>query len=284
LAGRVLAGVLTDWELDPPIAGGLAIATALYLAGVRRARRWPARRTAAFLAGLALLAVALESGLQRHGDELLSVHMAQHLILMLGVPPLLLLGQPLVLALRTLPSRWRDALALVVRGRAARVVVHPAVALGVFAAVVVATHVPAFYEAALRSDALHGAEHSAYLWASLLLWTPVLGVAPMPRPPSPLMRLLVLLSTMPPMALIGVVLMSRDNVVYPSYGAGAARWGVSALADQQVAAALMWVGGSLALIAITVGVAGVALRREEARAVARESYERRRAAHGGIAP
>jgi cytochrome c oxidase assembly factor CtaG len=77
--------------------------------------------------------------------------------------------------------------------------------------------------------------------------------------------------------------MSRDTLVYPSYAAGAARWDVSAIGDQRVAAALMWVGGSFALIVATVAVAGSALRREEARAVARESYAKR-AASGGLSP
>jgi putative copper resistance protein D len=284
VARDVLESVLVDWQLDPLLALGLVAAAGAYGLGVVRARRWPARRTAAFLAGLALVAFALESGLHPRAEELLSAHMVQHLILVLAAPPLLLLGEPLVLALRTLPPGARRALARAVQGRAARLLAHPAIALALFAVVLVGSHAPSVYEATLRSEWLHGAEHAAYLWVSLALWVGVLGLTPMPRPPSPLIRVLVLLASMPPMALIGVGLMSSDRVVYPSYLDGARQWHVSALADQHLAAGIMWIGGSFALIGLTVAVAASALRREEARAVAREAYADRRATPGGISP
>src|SRR4051794_10468846 len=110
MAGRVLDSVLTGWRLDPVVAAGLVIVAGLYLAGVRRARRWSSRRTAAFLAGLAVMAIALQSGLADGGEQLLSVHMLQHLLVVLVAPPLLLLGAPVALALRSLPRPQRQAL------------------------------------------------------------------------------------------------------------------------------------------------------------------------------
>jgi cytochrome c oxidase assembly factor CtaG len=275
LIERLVEHVLLDWRIDPALAVCLCAPTVAYLLATRRTRSWPMRRTTSFLAGMGLLALALGSGLHRYGEELLSVHMAQHLLILLGVAPLLMLGEPLALALRTLPRVARRALAGLLRTRAVRTVQHPATALAIFSAVVVGSHAPPLYEAALRSEALHALEHAAYLWAGLLLWAAVLGSLPSARRSSPLMRVLLLPAAMPAMAALGVVLTSAGGVVYSAYADGDARWGVSALGDQRTAAALMWIGGSLALVALTIAVAASALRREELRALARERYEKR---------
>nr|MDT0666660.1 cytochrome c oxidase assembly protein [Micromonospora sp. DSM 115978] len=80
-AGRLL----TDWRPDWVFVGAVLLAAVAYLAAVRRlARRgdrWPPGRTAAWLAGLAVVAVTTSSGLARYGPVLLSVHMSQHMIL-----------------------------------------------------------------------------------------------------------------------------------------------------------------------------------------------------------
>ena len=96
------------WSVD---AEALVVAT-LYLASARRTRgRWPARRSASFLAGVACLLVALQSGLDSFDDRLLSAHMVQHMLLLLLAPLLLLGGRPAMLVLRTLrPQRSRVAL------------------------------------------------------------------------------------------------------------------------------------------------------------------------------
>ncbi|HEU4657691.1 MAG TPA: cytochrome c oxidase assembly protein [Capillimicrobium sp.] len=266
------------WELEPGVVVALVAAAAIYLAGVRRARRWPAARTAAFLAGLVVLAVATTSGLHAVGEELLSVHMVQHLVLTLAVPPLLLAGAPLVLALRTLPPGPRRSLARLTVGPAGRVAAHPAVALTVFVVVLLGVHAPPVYDAALRSPPIHAAEHVLFLAAALLLWVPVLAVEPLPHAPSPLLRILVVLAAMPPMIALGVALRCSASVVYDGYAATAAAHGTTALADQRLAGIVMWVGGSLAMAAIAVTAGWMAILREERRAVRAEGLGRRPAA------
>jgi putative membrane protein len=263
---------LLEWRLDPVLSGGVLAAAVAYLAGARRVRRWPPGRTAAFCGGLLLLFVTLQSGLHHQGEELLSAHMVQHLLLTLAVPPLLLSGAPLALALRALPEGPRRALARALRGRAVHALTHPVVAWTAFTAALLAVHVPAFYEASLRSEAVHGVEHAVLLAASLLFWLPLLAVEPAPHRPSPAGRVLSLLLAMPPMALVGVALLSSSTVVYDPYLATARELGVSALADQRAAGTVMWVGGTLALVAATLAVGWAALRREEERQRAREAY------------
>jgi len=266
----LLGDLLGDWRLDPGLVATLLAAAGLYLAGARRARRWPAARTAAFLAGLLLLALALESGLHAVGERLLSVHMVQHLVLLVAVPPLLLAGAPQALALRTLPPAPRRALAGLLSGRAARIASHPVTVLAVLSVVVAGAHLPAVYDAAVRQPLLHDLEHVVFLAAALLFWIPVLAVPPAPHAPSPLVRLLLVIGSAPPMAAVGVALATAGSVVYPPYAGGAAAYGTTALADQRLAGTIMWVAGTAAMALIAVVLGWRAVLAEEARQVARE--------------
>jgi putative membrane protein len=245
------------------ILGGWALA---YLAAARRAVAWPAARTGAFLAGLVVLAAALASPLHRESERLLSAHMVQHLLLTLVVPPLLVLGRPVAVLLRGGPPAARHPLADLMRSRPAAVAAHPAVALGVFAAVLVGTHAPAFYDAALRHPALHDLEHALYLASALLFWQVVLAPEPHPRAASPIVRMLLVVAAMLPMAVVGVGLLIPDHAVYPTYAHGAA-----ALADQQRGGSIMWLWGTLALALALLAAGWWAVVREHQRQVAVET-------------
>jgi putative membrane protein len=277
----ILREVLGQWRVEPLALVPLAATAAVYLAAARRARRWPAWRSASFTGGLVLLAAAQASGLHRTGEELLSVHMVEHLLLITVVPALLVLGAPVSLALRSLSGTPRRELARVVRSRAAAALTRPGPALVVFCAVLLATHAPPFYDAALRSPALHALEHALYLWAALLLWSAALASEPLPRAASALGRMLVLLLAMPPMALLGVVVASADHPLYSAYAASAGRFGTTALADQQAAGHVMWIGGTLALAATLLPAAWHGLQAEERRARLREAYADRHPRAGG---
>lgn len=101
-----VGGLLTRWQPDVLVLTVLALALVCYLAGARSVTRgpgpsWPARRTAAFVAGLLVVLVVLCSGLATWSPVLLSVHLACVLALLLVAPTLMLLGRPLLLARRT---------------------------------------------------------------------------------------------------------------------------------------------------------------------------------------
>ncbi len=263
--------VIADGSLDPAVLVPLVILAAAYAAAARRARRrWPRRRTAAFLGGLAILAVASQSGIETWSERLLSVHMVEHLLIIGPAALLLVAGAPITLALRTLPRRGRAGLVRLLHSRAVRVVAHPLAALSIFAAVLVVTHVPAVYDAALGDPFVHGLEHALYLWAALLFWAPVVAADPLPHRLSPVGNLGYLLAAMIPMSAVGAWLISSDAVAYSPYVGAARRLGVSALADQRVGATIMWLGGTLVLVGATLAAAWTALVREERRARARE--------------
>jgi putative membrane protein len=269
---------MTDAHLHVEIVAWLAAAAILYAAGVRRARRrrpgaWPMRRAAAFAAGLLAALVALASPLAWRGETLLSAHMLQHLVLTLVAAPLVVLGAPVSLALQASRGHGRRRLAAIVRSRAVRLLTHPLVAWSAFAATMLATHLTGFYDLALRSSAAHALEHGLYIATALLFWLPVLGINPVRRLHGWLGRTLYLLTAMTPMSAISAALVYADAPRYPSYAASARGLGVSALHDQQVAGAYMWVFGSMLMVGATVVLGWEALVREERRQQALDALE-----------
>jgi cytochrome c oxidase assembly factor CtaG len=216
-------------------AEALAVA-ALYLAAARRAGRWPAHRSAAFLAGLCAFVAVLAMP-----DERLPAHMTQHLALALVVAPLLVAGSPVALALRAAHRPARRVL----RAPAA---VHPLAGLAAMSFVMVVAHVPAVWE---RTDAgiAHVGAHAVWLAAGVLFWRPLVGADPVPHRPRAIGRLLLVLLAMVPMAGVGAAMASAQAPWY----AGAT------LADTQAAGAIMWIGGGtlMALAGVAVGWAAV---------------------------
>jgi cytochrome c oxidase assembly factor CtaG len=246
------------WGFEPWVAAPLGLAAAIYVRGWlplhRRApHRFGAGRLAAFLAGLAAIAVALASPLHALGAFLLQAHMAQHLLLMMVAPPWLWLGAPLLPILRGLPRKavraWlAPLLAWPPLERLGGALVHPAVAWTVFTASTWAWHLPPLYERALAADGWHYAQHACFLGTALAFWWPVIQPWPSRRAwpgwiPIPYLVLADLQNT-----LLSAWLAFSDRVIYPAYEAAPRLWGISPLADQAAAGAIMWVPGSLAFL------------------------------------
>lgn len=263
--------LVSHWRLNPaPTAAAILAATA-YLWGAARARgRWAPARSASFLTGVGAVVLAVDSGIDAYGERLLSVHMVQHMLLLLLAPPLLLLGRPAVLALRAAPRAWRGRL-MAAMGRV-RPLTHPAVCLIIFYAVLFGTHTPGFYDLTLRRALAHDGEHVLYLLAGMLLWWPMLDADPLARLRlSALLRLAYLLLAMLPMGVIGAYLDRHTSVVYAPYEAAAHRLGISALADQAQGGAIMWVIGNSVMICVGLWAVMAALHAEERRQQARDA-------------
>src|SRR5438132_1172041 len=105
-------GALTSWSLEPLPTIGIVIAGALYVQGLRSLRlrggppfnRW---RATCFLGGLVVLFLALASPIDTYAGLLLSDHMVQHVLITMVAAPLLVLGTPVLLALRVARPRTR---------------------------------------------------------------------------------------------------------------------------------------------------------------------------------
>jgi cytochrome c oxidase assembly factor CtaG len=250
-----LDAVLCSWPFAPGLVLSLLLTAVLYLRGwtVLRRRdpaRWPARRMLAFLGGLLLLFLALASPIEPFSSLLLSVHMVQHLLLLMLVPPLLWLGDPLFPLLRGLPQPVRSVwIAPLFRSHRLSAfltwLTHPARAwLPLFAATWL-WHLPRFYELALGSDAWHYVQHACFLGAGLLFWYPV--VRPYPARPawSPWLLIPYLILADVQNTILSAIFTFADVVLYQRYGVLPALGGITALDDQAAAGVIMWVPGSL---------------------------------------
>jgi cytochrome c oxidase assembly factor CtaG len=225
----------------------------------------------AFLAGLFSILVALQSGVDSLDDQLLSVHMVQHVILLEIAPVLLLAGRPTALALGSLPTSPRRRLGRLL-SRARRLTM-PFACLGVFFVVVLGTHLPAFYNATLSQPLLHDAEHLLYLIAGVLMWWPVLGDDPASgRRLNGFLQLVYVIVAMLPMELIGAFLSRQPTLFYAAYRVPSRSLGISAVIDQQHAGAIMWVAGGTVMVAVVLWSAMRALIEEDRRQQVRDHY------------
>ncbi len=157
----------------------LLAAAALYLRGwLRDSQRIPAH-AAAFVGGLVVIFIALDSPLDTLDSFYLSAHMAQHLCLMMCAPPLILLGHPLLPFLRAFPKSFaREAFGPFLTSpalrRIGRTLIFPPLAWLLFAISTVSWHVPALYQVALQSPVLHSLQHACFFWTGILFWWPIL--------------------------------------------------------------------------------------------------------------
>jgi putative membrane protein len=265
-------------QLGAPLVGCVA-AGLLYAAGTRRGLR-PAGRTSpaarrlrrqrATLFGLALvtLVAALASPLDDYADELFWAHMGQHLLLEMVAAPLLVLSAPWMALWRPFPlaARRRVARTAVSAGwmRPLRALTRPLPAWIAFNVVMWGWHLPALYDLALRNHAVHDLEHATFLVTGVLLWAQIADSPPLHARLGDVGRGAVALATVLSSWFLAVVLAFWPTPLYDAYAQLAHRpGGISAMADQQLAAGMMWVPGSLSLsLAIFILIYNFAGREE----------------------
>jgi putative copper resistance protein D len=270
-----LATLVLAWQLEPVVLVSLLGAAAGWLWVLRRVRSAhpdhpvPVLRTAAFLGGLAVIAVALLSGIDRYDTTLFSVHMAQHILLMLVAAPLIALAAPVTLMLRVATPATRQRLILpILHSRVVRFFAFPVVAWVLFASAMWVAHFSPLFDAALEDPLIHELEHALFLATALLFWWPAVALDPAPwRMPHPARALYVFLQ-MPQNTFLAVVILSAGSALYPHYLTVNRSWGPTPLVDQGYAAGIMWLAGdAVFLIAVLAILWG--WMRAETRDVAR---------------
>ncbi len=263
---------------DPLPWIGSIVALAGYLWLVRRVNRAHPRapvaawRVAAWVAGVLIILVALVSAIDLYADDLLTVHMVQHLLLAMVAPPLLALGAPITLILRAATPRVRHRWLLpVLHSRAVRIVATPAVAWTLFTAVMWFSHFSPLYEAALEDPTIHVLEHALFVATGILFWWPVIGADPMPRRIGHGRRFVYLLAQMPVNAAVGLAIYFAPSVLYAHYATAERGWGPSPMLDQQVGGLLMWTVGDLILLVAVTGVLAAWMQADARRSRRAES-------------
>ena len=188
--------LLLSWDLRPEILVPLILMGALHFFGWRRLRRrsdgrfanrW---RLASYTGAILVLALALLSPIDVLSGQLFSIHMVQHLLLMMVAPPLLLLANPFPTFLWILPANRRITVAAAFRrltawlaaenigAQAVRKATSPASAWVLYVLIFFAWHDGNAYSLALRFASVHGLEHFTFVGAALLFWWHVTGAAP----------------------------------------------------------------------------------------------------------
>jgi cytochrome c oxidase assembly factor CtaG len=183
------------------------------------------RRLAGLSAGLFALWVAVGSPLADLDHRMLTFHMLQHLLLRTGAAPLILVAAPPI--------------------RLPRVVTHvitqPVICWLASTATVIGWHIPALFALGMHSQMWHTIEQASFFAAGVLFWLPVIqpwsSLAKEPRWSVPLY---LFLATLPCDAL-SAFLAFCGRVVYPHYSSAHGLFDISALGDQEMAGALMWI-------------------------------------------
>jgi putative membrane protein len=186
-----------------------------------------------------------------------SVHMVQHLIITTSVAPLMLMGTPIWLMRWLLRDRRLFA--------AVRWLCRFLPAMIIFNVVLVFTHWPVVVDAALHSGWVHFAVHSLLFLSSLIVWMPV--VSPLPEIPrlNPLLRMLYLFTWSVVPTIPASFLTLGDKPLYKFYETVPHLWGLSTMADQQIAGLIMKIGGGL-LLWLTIAVVFFRWASDEERA------------------
>ncbi len=182
--GLTAGRLFTTWHLDALALAFVVLLAAVYLTGValvpvrHPGQRWPVRRTAAFLGGLAVIGYATNGAIAVYDQVLFTAHMAGHLALVMVAPALLVGGCPLTLALLAAPPARRERLYRRARGRVLAVLTSPPVALAAYTVVIVGSHLTGVMDTIMRNTWAGQLEHLVYLLAGWLFFVLIVGAEP----------------------------------------------------------------------------------------------------------
>lgn len=253
---------LWSWSLNLPLVL-CAVTAVLYRLGATAVpphRRGAQRlRSACFYAALVVLVVALSSPLDGYAEQLFWAHMVQHVLLLLVAAPLVVIARPWNQLWRCLPLEARRPLARALSQRrgtaplraASRFLGAPATSFALFSLVLLGWHLPVLFDATLRSSFLHELEHSMFFLTAIMFFKQVIPSPPLRISLAAPQRVLYAIGAMIVSWVLAVVLALAQHPLYAHYAHERARpGGLSALADQQLAAGIMWVPGSITFLVI----------------------------------
>jgi putative membrane protein len=234
--------VLTSFATGPfPLAALAAevCAGAWYLNGLaalrRRGRRWPRSRPVAFAFGLLAVAFALQTGVPLYANDVFTVHILQHLALMIAAPVGFALGAPVTLFMQTTTRPRKVAALRLLRSPVVRAATNPVVAgvlnYGVMFWFFLDHGIVLAMASAWRMDVVN----LLFLLFGCLLWWPLLSVDYIGRRRyRPIVRLA-----------IGIAGMPFDAILAISLLAGAARQSIApklySLGSMHAGAAVFWI-------------------------------------------
>ncbi len=264
-------GDLSVWDIGALVL--LGVCAFLYAVGSWRLTRRGAHvrrlERVAFWTGWVALVVAVSPPMDRASGLYFSVHMIQHELLMLVGAPLLIVGRPIVPWLWALPGRMRPAAGSGLQARAViatwQILTYPLVAWILHGGVIWLWHLPALYEAAVTSDAVHAAQHAMFVGSAALFWWGLVygrygrvayGAS-----------LLYVFTTMVHTGVLGALFAFSTRPFYGVYVDRAPLAGVDPVLDQQLAGLYMWIPAGAILLMFGLALALAWLAEAERRSL-----------------
>jgi len=263
---------MSAWDVAAIVA--LGSTAALYAVGMRRlmSRRARVRRAEriAFWAGWAVAVVAVVPPIDTIAEQLFSVHMFQHELLMLVATPLMIAGRPILGVLWGLPHIARMSIAgcrgTAAIGRLTAMLTLPMVAWLARVVTVWTWHAPVLYEAAVRSESIHAVQHLTFVGSSALFWWGLVygryGRAGYGA------SVLYVFSTLVHTGVLGAVFTLSGTPFYDVYLQRAAAAGLDPVGDQQLAGLVMWIPAGVVLTCFGLGLFAAWLAAAERRETA----------------
>ena len=247
LLAHVGSGVFEPLQVIGVTAFGAAYAIrAANLA--REGRTLPTWRVTCYFTGLALILLAFVTPAGHIGEELILAHMIQHLVIGDVAALLIVLGLTRSVLQPILAIRFFDRL---------RFLTLPMLALPLWMANLYVWHIPALYESAVTTPAVHALQHACFIGFGVLMWMPVAGPLPVPSWFGGGAQLGYTIVTRLAGAGLGNFLMWSGTPLYPVYEPGQEYWGISPLTDQGTAGVIMMVESGF----VTLGVLAFVILR-----------------------
>jgi putative membrane protein len=261
------ADLWAHWNTNPLLLGALLIPLLLFKrgSGTYPLLNW---RKLAFIAGIAILMLALISPLDALSGALFSAHMIQHLLLILIAAPLLILSRPLAPFLRALPASWARTPGILIQKpfiqRIWRQLSSNTTALFLHILALWLWHLPALYSLALLNPVVHALEHASFFLTAALFWWAIYrsnDYAP---------RVLSVFIVMMASSLLGALMTFATQPWYPEHEPYTSAWGLNALEDQQLAGLFMWIPPGFIYVLIAAFILAAWINSVERKTLERE--------------
>lgn len=240
------------WSWEPAIVLPLLLILAVYTIGAIRRRGFPALRWrhTSFAFGWLTLAFALCSPIHELGEKLFSAHMLQHEIMILVSAPLISAAHPGATCLWAFAPGHRRRLGGWMHRMESRFsfFTRPLVAWLLEAVALWVWHVPALYDATLTSDWIHAAQHLSFFLTAVVFWSALYGVGRSAMNYGA--ATLYVFGTAVHCSALGALLTFSQVLWYPAYATSTQAFGISAIQDQQLGGAIMWVPSAVTFIVI----------------------------------
>lgn len=227
------------------------------------------RRAWLFRAGVVTLVLALVSPLDFWSEEVFWPHMLQHIVIIYLAAPLMVAGNPWLTITRGLPASLRRR---VLRGaylhpagrtlrRPGAWLLNPASAAVAFVAVFDVWHLPAAYDLAVRNAYVHDLEHLSFITVGIWLWSQLLGPRVSAPAWPPLRKAWVIAGILFANWILAIGMAFSGTAWYPVYGTVSHHMPV--MADQELAAAIMWALPMIPLGVVAAWLVGEWIRRDD---------------------